>query len=85
VTIDESPIGSIGALSSPTRGTAGPGEVVLKIRGGTETFIAWSARPLPRGTFVLVVGDRGLRSLDVETLDPFDSLATDPTPTDSPG
>ena len=82
---DESPVGSIGPLSTPTRGKAGPGEVVLKIRGGTETFIAWSERPLARGTVVLVVGDRGYRSVDVESLDPFEFLAgVDSAPTDSP-
>ena len=82
--IDESPIGSIGALSAATRGIAGPGEVVLKIRGGTETYIAWSARPLARGTIVLVTADRGFRSVEVETLDPLDFLVTDLTPTDPP-
>ena len=85
---DESPIGSIGPLTTPTRGKAGPGEVVLRIRGGTETFIAWSQRPLARGTMVLVVGDRGYRSVEVETLDPLDPLeflpGVDSPPTDSP-
>ena len=82
---DDSPIGSVGPLSSPTRGKAGPGEVVLRIRGGTETFIAWSEQPLPRGTLVMVVGDRGYRSVEVETLDPFDFLAgADSAPTDAP-
>ena len=82
---DDSPIGSIGPLSTPTRGKAGPGEVVLRIRGGTETFIAWSERPLARGTLVLVVGDRGYRAVQVETLDPLESLTgVDSTPTDSP-
>ena len=82
---DDSPIGSIGPLSTPTRGKAGPGEVVLRIRGGTETFIAWSERPLARGTMVLVVGDRGHRAVQVETLDPLETLiGVDSTPTDSP-
>ena len=33
---DASLIGSIGVLLIATRGQAGPGEVLLKIRGGTE-------------------------------------------------
>jgi hypothetical protein len=85
VATDDSPIGSVGPLSAPTRGKAGPGEVVLRIRGGTETFIAWSEYPLPRGTLVLVVGDRGYRSVEVQTLDPFDfPVGADAAPTDSP-
>jgi hypothetical protein len=85
VATDDSPIGSIGPISTPTRGKAGPGEVVLKIRGGTETFIAWSRQPLARGTLVLVIGDLGYRAVEVETLDPLEFLSgADSTPTDSP-
>ncbi|HEV2640106.1 MAG TPA: hypothetical protein VGX23_33540 [Actinocrinis sp.] len=59
--------------------------MVLKIRGGTETFIAWSKRPLARGTMVLVVGDLGYRAVEVETLDPLDFLTgAESDPTDSP-
>ena len=56
--------------------------MVLKIRGGTETYIAWSAWPLARGTIVLVTADRGYRAVEVETLDPLDFLVADRTPTD---
>ena len=45
---DASLIGSIGVLVIATRGQAGPGEVLLKIRGGTEAYIAWSAEPIAR-------------------------------------
>jgi hypothetical protein len=72
---DESLIGSIGVLLIATRGTAGPGEVLVKIRGGTEAFIAWSPEPLPRGTTVLVINNRGTRTVDVspwtDPLNPF--------------
>ena len=37
----------------------------LKIRGGTETFLAWSEKPLPKGTTVLVIESRGARAVDV--------------------
>ncbi len=73
---DESALGSIGVLTIGTRGTAGPGEALLKIRGGTEAYIAWSERPLPRGTQVLAVTARGARTVEVVPWpeDPFDVL-----------
>ena len=39
-------VGSIGVITIATRGQAGPGEVLVQIRGGSETFIAWSPEPL---------------------------------------
>jgi len=48
-----------------SRGTAGPGEVLVRVRGGSEAFIAWSAEPLPRGASVLVIESRGHRAVDV--------------------
>jgi hypothetical protein len=65
-------VGSIGVLTIATRGQAGPGEVLVPIRGGSETFIAWSPEPLARGSTVLVIESRGTRSVDVsEWTDPF--------------
>ena len=52
---DESVIGTVGVLIVATRGAAGPGEVRVRIRGGSESFLAWSAIPLPKGTTVLVL------------------------------
>lgn len=70
---DASLIGSIGVLLIATRGPAGPGEVLLKIRGGTEAYIAWSVEPIARGRTVLVIESRGHRNVDVsEWTDPFD-------------
>jgi hypothetical protein len=72
VTHDESLIGCIGVLTVATRGSGGPGEVQVKIRGGTESFIAWSPEPLPRGSTVLVIESRGHRAVDVSPWsDPF--------------
>ena len=72
---DEALIGAIGVLIIASRGAAGPGEVLVKIRGGTEAFIAWSAEPIPRGSTVLVINDRGTRTVDVsawtDPLKPF--------------
>jgi hypothetical protein len=66
---DESAIGSVGVLVIGTRGASGPGEVLIGIRGGTETYLAWSETPLPAGTTVLVIEARGARSVDVAAWD----------------
>ena len=72
---DESLIGSIGVIIIATRGAHGPGEVLVKIRGGSEAFIAWSDEPIPRGSTVLVINNRGTRTVDVspwiDPLNPF--------------
>ena len=75
---DESLIGSIGVLVIATRGANGPGEVLLKVRGGSEAYLAWSAEPIPRGATVLVINSRGSRSVDVSAwADPFLPLPDD--------
>jgi len=75
---DESLIGSIGVLIIATRGAAGPGEVMVKIRGGSEAFIAWTAEPIPRGSTVLVINNRGTRTVDVSPwIDPLDPFPDD--------
>ena len=58
-----------------TRGTDGPGEVLIKMRGGTEPYLAWSEQPLAKGTTVLVFNSRGGRTVDVmEWSDPLQDL-----------
>ena len=52
-------------LTVGTRGRAGPGEVLVKVRGGSESFLAWSDQPIPAGTRVLITDSRGARALDV--------------------
>jgi hypothetical protein len=72
---DESPIGLAGRLVIGTRGADGPGEVEVRIRGGTEVFIARSAEPLPRGQAVLVLQTLGPRTVIVAPwADPVESL-----------
>jgi hypothetical protein len=78
---DGSAVGTVGVLIIATRGQAGPGEVRIKIRGGTENFLAWSAAPLPAGTTVLVTDYHGPRSVDVLEWD--DSLGEAPIMPDS--
>ena len=65
MTRDEACIGTVGVLTVATRGDAGPGEVLIKVRGGSEAFLAWSEKPLPRGATVLVIDSRGARAVDV--------------------
>ena len=62
---DDCSVGRIGVLTVATRGSAGPGEVLIKIRGGSEAVLAWSEKPLPRGATVLVIESRGARAVDV--------------------
>jgi len=69
---DEAAIGSVGVLTIATRGTAGPGEVRIKVRGGSEHFLAWSDAPIRKGATVLVIDYRGPRAVDVmEWADPL--------------
>jgi hypothetical protein len=80
---DESAIGTVGVLTVATRGTAGPGEVRIKIRGGSEHYLAWSEASLPKGTIVLVVDYRGPRAVDVvEWDDPLGEAPTIPGSTE---
>lgn len=62
---DSSVVGSIGVLTVSTRGSAGAGEVLVKIRGGSETYLAWSEEPLAKGRTVLIVESRGSRTVGV--------------------
>ncbi len=72
---NQSAVGCYGRLTIATRGAAGPGEVLVKMRGGTEAYLAWSEEPLPRGTTVLVFNSRGGRTVDVmEWREPLEDL-----------
>jgi predicted nucleotidyltransferase len=71
VVADESPVGHLGVLTVGTRGASGPGEALVRIRGGSEAFIAWSDDPLPAGRTVLVIDTRGALAVQVVAwLDP---------------
>jgi hypothetical protein len=74
-----SAIGCIGKIIVATRGEAGPGEVLVKIRGGSEAFIAWSREPLAKDTTVLVIDERGGRAVQVSAwTDPLEPEQTSP-------
>lgn len=62
-------VGKPGVLSVATRGTAGPGEVLLTVNGSTEPYLAWSPAPLAKGTRVVVMAERGVRTVDVAGTD----------------
>lgn len=69
---DDAVIGCTGVMVIGTRGAAGPGEVLVRVRGGSETFLAWSDEPLPQGASVLVIESRGARQVYVmEWADPL--------------
>jgi hypothetical protein len=82
---DESAIGTVGVLIVATRGAVGPGEVRIRIRGGSENYLAWSESPLPKGATVLVIDCRGPRTVDVmEWADPLGEAPTIPGSTEVP-
>ena len=71
---DLSPLGRIGVLIIGTRGPDGPGEVLIRIRGGSESYLAYSAEPIAKGACVLVIESRSSRTVDVTPwTDPFPS------------
>ena len=57
-------IGAIGLVTVPIPEGA-PGEVMLPIRGGTESFAAWADRPIPKSARVMVVEALSGRSVVV--------------------
>lgn len=65
--VDQSLLGSIGrvTVSIPADG---PGEVLLSVRGGSESFAAWSDEPIRRHSRVVVVECMSARSVVVTPL-----------------
>lgn len=77
-----SPVGQIGTLAVATRGDQGAGEVVLTLAGATETFLAWSPQPLPKRSRVLVLAERGARTVDVIAFPDEPDLPDEPEPSE---
>ncbi|MGH3436747.1 MAG: hypothetical protein ACRDRN_09795 [Sciscionella sp.] len=76
---DAAVVGRTGVLTISTRGADGSGEVLIKIRGGSETYLAFSEAPLPKGQTVLVIACRTARTVDVVAwTDPFTAFAQVP-------
>ena len=61
---DQDLIGTVGYLTVPVT-LMRPGEVLLRVRGGTEGFAAYADEPLAKNTRVIVVEARSARSLIV--------------------
>jgi hypothetical protein len=69
VSPDDSVVGCLGKVIVATRGTDGPGEALIRVRGGSEAYLAWSEQPLARDTQVIVFNSRGDRTIDVMQFD----------------
>lgn len=63
--VDVEVVGSTGVIIVATRGSAGAGEVLLRVGGGSQTFLARSEEPIEKGASVLVIGDLGARTVAV--------------------
>ena len=65
---DEAIVGRTAHVSVTIPGGDRPGEVIVRVRGGAEAYIAYSERAVGVGTQVVVVDDRGARTLVVAPL-----------------
>lgn len=61
---DDPVVGKLATVTHPIRPDH-PGEVVLRVRGGTEVYMAVSDTDLPRHAEVLVVGQLSARTVQV--------------------
>ncbi|MFD6389804.1 hypothetical protein ACWF9G_04585 [Nocardia sp. NPDC055029] len=57
--------GLTGTLTSPIRAAGALGEVLVAIRGGTETYLARADEPIAAGSTVLIVAVHPGRLVDV--------------------
>ncbi|BBZ15530.1 hypothetical protein [Mycobacterium branderi] len=58
-------VGLVARVVSAVGGGARPGEVVVAVRGGRETYIAFGDQPIGAGETVLIVGVRAGRQVEV--------------------
>ena len=61
---EENVVGTVGHLTVPIP-DGGAGEVVVSIRGGSESFAAWADQPVAKYTQVLVISQPSPRSVIV--------------------
>ncbi|MGH9066559.1 MAG: NfeD family protein [Acidimicrobiales bacterium] len=61
-------VGRVCRITSRVRGADGPGEVLVAIRGGTDTYLAYADDEISAGTEVVVVAKRPGRAVDVRSL-----------------
>lgn len=62
---DSEVVGQLGTVVTRIRGSGGPGEVRIRVRGTAEVVIAYADAVIERGADVLVVTSRGARAVDV--------------------
>jgi hypothetical protein len=67
--VEEELVGKLGEVVVRVRGGDLPGEVVLTVDGAPELYRALAQTELTVGRRVLVVHDRGDRTVDVEAWD----------------
>jgi hypothetical protein len=65
MTVDPEVVGLTGTVILRIRGGELPGEVEVKVRGGTECLIAYADEPIERDRPVLIWNSRGHRQVDV--------------------
>jgi hypothetical protein len=68
--VPNGPVGKVGRVLVRIRGGDAPGEVVLTVAGSPETYLAYGDDGIDVGADVLVVANRGGRSVEVV---PWDS------------
>jgi hypothetical protein len=68
-------VGKVGRVLVRIRGGDAPGEVVLTVAGSPETYLAYGDDGIDVGADVLVVANRGGRSVEVV---PWDSTLSIP-------
>jgi membrane protein implicated in regulation of membrane protease activity len=61
-------VGRTAHVSTAIPGGDKAGEVVVRVRGGSEAYIAFADQPIKAGAQVVVVDDRGARTLVVTPL-----------------
>jgi hypothetical protein len=61
---DESIVGKLGIVTHAIQ-AGKPGEIVVHIRGGTETYMAYSDTDVPEQAEVLVISKRSARTVEV--------------------
>ena len=64
--MDEERVGKVGEVVTRIEGGEEPGEVSLLVYGMRERYFAFGPAEIPVGSKVLVVHDRGSRTVDVE-------------------
>ncbi|MFI1991643.1 hypothetical protein [Actinoplanes sp. NPDC020271] len=62
----ETLVGRTGTVIIPIRGGERAGEVRLLVGGIAHYYLAYAPAPVPAGTEVLVINNRGSRQIDVE-------------------